>query len=148
MAEPVRTNGMAAPINGDLVQYYEKEGFGPRRRILVVDDNVDAAEALGELLRDYGHDVATAHNGSQALDSARLHRPEIVLLDISMPEMDGYEVAKRIREDLGLGDALLVALSGYGEDRHRRLAREAGFDHHVTKLVDVSKLEELLNLPL
>jgi signal transduction histidine kinase len=120
---------------------------GPRRRILVVDDNVDAAEALGELLRDYGHEVATAHDGSKALDHARLHRPEIVLLDISMPEMDGYEVAKRIRGELGLGDALLVALTGYGEDRHRRLAREAGFDQHVTKPVDASKLEELLKLP-
>ncbi len=121
---------------------------GPRRRILVVDDNVDAAEALAELLRDYGHEVATAHDGTQALDHARLHRPEIVLLDISMPEMDGYEVAKRIRSELGLGDALLIALSGYGEDRHRRLAREAGFDQHVTKPVDASKLEELLKLSL
>jgi signal transduction histidine kinase len=121
---------------------------GARRRILVVDDNVDAAEALGELLRDYGHEVATAHDGPQAIDNARLHRPEIILLDISMPEMDGYEVAKRIRDDVGLGDALLVALSGYGEDRHRRLAREAGFDQHITKPVDASKLEELLKLPL
>jgi signal transduction histidine kinase len=119
-----------------------------RRRILVVDDNVDAAESLGELLRDYGHEVATAHDGSRALDHARLHRPEIVLLDISMPEMDGYEVAKRIRDELGLGDALLVALTGYGEDRHRRLAREAGFDQHITKPVDASKLEELLKLQL
>jgi len=121
---------------------------GPRRRILVVDDNVDAAEALGELLRDFGHEVATAHDGTRALDHARLHRPDIVLLDISMPEMDGYEVAKRIRGELGLGDAFLVALTGYGEDRHRRLAREAGFDQHVTKPVDASKLEELLKLPL
>jgi len=123
-------------------------GASPRRRILVVDDNVDAAEALGELLRDFGHEVATAHDGTRALDQARLHRPDIVLLDISMPEMDGYEVAKRIRGELGLGDALLVALTGYGEDRHRRLAREAGFDQHVTKPVDASKLEELLKLPL
>jgi signal transduction histidine kinase len=121
---------------------------GPKRRILVVDDNVDAAEALGELLRDYGHEVATAHNGPQALDNARLHHPEIILLDISMPEMDGYEVARRIRDEVGLGDALLIALSGYGEDRHRRLAREAGFDQHVTKPVDTSKLEALLKLPL
>jgi len=121
---------------------------GPKRRILVVDDNIDAAEALGELLRDYGHEVATAHDGPQALDNARLHRPEIILLDISMPEMDGYEVARRIRGELGLGDALLVALSGYGEDRHRRLAREAGFDQHVTKPVDASKLEELLKIQL
>ena len=121
---------------------------GPRRRILVVDDNVDAAEALGELLRDFGHEVTTAHDGPQALDNARLHRPEIVLLDISMPEMDGYEVAKRIRGELGLGDALLIALTGYGEDRHRRLARESGFDQHVTKPVDASKLEELLKVQL
>jgi signal transduction histidine kinase len=121
---------------------------GPRRRILVVDDNVDAAEALGELLRDYGHEVATAHDGPRALDQVRLHRPDVVLLDISMPDMDGYEVAKRIRGELGVGDALLIALSGYGEDRHRRLAREAGFDQHVTKPVDAAKLEELLKLPL
>jgi signal transduction histidine kinase len=121
---------------------------GPRRRILVVDDNFDAAEALAELLRDYGHEVGTAHDGPRALDHARLHRPEIVLLDISMPEMDGFEVAKRMRGDLGLGDALLVALTGYGEDRHRRLAREAGFDQHVTKPVDAARLEELLKLPL
>ena len=121
---------------------------GPRRRVLVVDDNVDAAEALGELLRDFGHEVATAHDGAQAIDNARLHRPEIILLDISMPEMDGYEVAKRIRGELGLGDALLIALTGYGEDRHRRLAREAGFDQHVTKPVDASKLEALLKVQL
>jgi CheY-like chemotaxis protein len=92
--------------------------------------------------------VATAHDGPRALDHARLHRPEIVLLDISMPEMDGYEVAKRIRGELGLGDALLVALTGFGEDRHRRLTRESGFDQHVTKPVDTAKLEELLKLPL
>jgi signal transduction histidine kinase len=121
---------------------------GPRRRVLVVDDNVDAAEALAELLRDYGHEVVTAHGGPQALDNARLHQPEIVLLDIGMPEMDGYEVAKRIRGELGLRDALLIALTGYGEDRDRRLAREAGFNQHVTKPVDASKLEELLEVQL
>jgi len=136
------------PVADGAPQVAEIAAAGPRRRILVVDDNVDAAEALGELLRDFGHEVATAHDGVQALDHARLHRPEIVLLDISMPEMDGYEVAKRIRGELSLRGALLVALTGYGEDRHRRLAREAGFDQHITKPVDASKLEELLKLPL
>jgi signal transduction histidine kinase len=136
------------PVADGAPQAVAAAATGPRRRILVVDDNVDAAEALGELLRDYGHEVATAHDGPRALDHARLHPPEIVLLDISMPEMDGYEVAKRIRGELGLGDALLVALTGYGEDRHRRLARESGFDQHVTKPVDSAKLEELLKLPL
>jgi signal transduction histidine kinase len=141
---PLRT----APVADGAPPTAAVAAAGPRRRILVVDDNVDAADALGELLRDYGHEVATAHDGTRALDQARLHRPDIVLLDISMPEMDGYEVAKRIRGELGLGDAILVALTGYGEDRHRRLTREAGFDQHVTKPVDVSKLEELLKLPL
>ena len=122
--------------------------LGPRRRILVVDDNVDAAEALSELLRDYGHEVLTAHNGGAAIEQASLYRPELVLLDISMPEMDGYEVAKKLRDEVGLNDALLVALTGYGEERHRRLAREAGFDRHVTKPVDTSKLKELLEVPL
>jgi len=117
---------------------------GPRRRILIVDDDVDAAEALGELLRDCGHEVATAHDGPQALDRARFRPPDVVLLDITMPEMDGYEVAKRMRDELGLCDALLVALSGYGEDRHLRRTREAGFDQHVTKPVDTTALEELL----
>jgi len=138
----VATNGTGLPRSDDPAP------SPPQRRILVVDDDVDAAEALADLLRDYGHDVGTAHDGPGALDSARRHRPDVVLLDIGMPEMDGYEVAKRIRCDLGLGDALLVALSGYGEDRHRRLAREAGFDQHVTKPVDASRLEELLKLPL
>jgi len=112
----------------------------------VVDDDHDAALAVGDLLRDFGHTVATAHDGPQALDQARRLRPDVVLLDIGLPEMDGYEVAKRLRDELGLGDALLVALSGYGEDRHRRLAREAGFDQHVTKPVDAARLEELLKL--
>jgi CheY-like chemotaxis protein len=119
---------------------------GLRRRILIVDDDVDAAEALGELLRDCGHEVATAHAGPPALDQARLQRPDVVLLDLTMPEMDGYEVAKRMRDEVGLREAVLVALSGYGEDRHLRLAREAGFDQHVTKPVDSSTLEELLKL--
>src|SRR5919204_3084437 len=91
----------------------------PRRRILVVDDNVDAADALSELLRDYGHDVITAHTGRVAVDQAKLHRPDLVLLDISLPEMDGYEVARKLRDEVGLSDALLIALTGYDEERHR-----------------------------
>ena len=136
------------PIPDGAVSASREAAAAPKRRILVVDDNVDAAEALGELLRDYGHDVATAHDGPKALEHARLHRPDVVLLDISMPDMDGYDVAKRMRGELGLCDALLVALSGYGEERHRRLASDAGFDQHVTKPVDAAKLMELLKLPL
>jgi signal transduction histidine kinase/CheY-like chemotaxis protein len=118
----------------------------PKRRILVVDDNVDAAEALAELLRDFGHDVRAVHDGPSAIEQAALHRPDIVLLDIGMPGSDGYEVARRMRSELGL-KSTLVALTGYGEARHRRLSREAGFDQHVTKPVDIRKLETLLKLP-
>ncbi len=118
----------------------------PKRRILVVDDNVDAADALAELLRDYGHDVRAVHDGPSALEEAALHRPDIVLLDIGMPGFDGYEVARRMRKELAL-KATLVALTGYGEARHRRLSRDAGFDEHLTKPVDIRKLETLLRLP-
>jgi two-component system CheB/CheR fusion protein len=118
----------------------------PKRRILVVDDNVDAADALAELLRDYGHDVRAVHDGPSAIEQAGLHHPDIVLLDIGLPGFDGYEVARRMRTELGL-TATLVALTGYGEARHRRLSRDAGFDQHVTKPVDIHKLEKLLTLP-
>jgi signal transduction histidine kinase/CheY-like chemotaxis protein len=118
----------------------------PKRRILVVDDNVDAADALAELLRDFGHDVRAVHDGPSAIEQAAMHRPDIVLLDIGMPGFDGYEVARRMRTELGL-KSTLVALTGYGEARHRRLSREAGFDQHVTKPVDIRKLENLLKLP-
>jgi signal transduction histidine kinase len=118
----------------------------PPRRILVVDDNVDAADALAELLRDFGHDVKAVHDGPSAIEQAAIHRPDIVLLDIGMPGFDGYEVARRMRTELGL-TSTLVALTGYGEARHRRLSREAGFDRHVTKPVDIRKLESLLTLP-
>jgi CheY-like chemotaxis protein len=118
----------------------------PKRRILVVDDNVDAADALAELLRDYGHDVRAVHDGPSAMEQAGLHRPDIVLLDIAMPGFDGYEVARRMRSELGL-QATLIAVTGYGEARHRRQSREAGFDQHVTKPVDARKLETLLKLP-
>ena len=81
-----------------------------------------------------------------AIEQAAIHRPDIVLLDIGMPGFDGYEVARRMRTELGL-KSTLVALTGYGEARHRRQSREAGFDEHVTKPVDIRKLETLLKLP-
>ncbi|MEA2661138.1 MAG: hypothetical protein QOH08_710 [Chloroflexota bacterium] len=118
---------------------------GQHRRILVVDDNVDAAEALAELLREYGHDVRTAHGAASGIHQALGMRPEIVLLDISMPDADGYEVARRLRGELT--DTTLVALTGYGEHRHRQRSREAGFDHHLTKPVDIRELERLLIPP-
>jgi signal transduction histidine kinase len=115
---------------------------GSQRRVLIVDDNVDAAEALGDLLREYGHTVRTAHGALAGIGEALRMRPEIVLLDISMPDADGYEVARRLRAELD--GTMLVALTGFGEGRHRERSREAGFDHHLTKPVDMRDLERLL----
>ncbi|HEY6147972.1 MAG TPA: ATP-binding protein, partial [Thermoanaerobaculia bacterium] len=117
------------------------------RRILVVDDNVDAADGLGELIRSMGHSVRTVYDGASALREAARLRPEIVVLDIGMPGMDGHEVARRLRGDLGLRSSILVALSGYGQQNDRLLSREAGFDHHLVKPVDLAALEGLLKLP-
>jgi PAS domain S-box-containing protein len=115
------------------------------RRILIADDNDDAANSLAILLQLAGHEVCTAHGGQAALALASSFRPEIALLDIGMPDVDGYEVAKRIREtDLGKG-VRLVALTGWGQDEDKRRARAAGFDHHLTKPIDPRELDELLS---
>ena len=115
-----------------------------RERILVVDDNRDAAQGLAMLLEIKGHEVATAHDGGQALEAARQFQPTVVLLDIGLPEMDGYEVASRLRAQRG-GDALLlVAVTGYGQESDRKRSEEAGFDHHLLKPVRLEALEQLL----
>ncbi|MEP6768404.1 MAG: ATP-binding protein [Acidobacteriota bacterium] len=117
------------------------------RRILVVDDNVDAAEGLSDFLRALGHSVRTVHDGASAIEVATIVRPEIVLLDIGLPDIDGHQVARRLREDRHLRASLLIALTGYGQERDRERSREAGFDHHLVKPVDLGRLESLLKLP-
>jgi CheY-like chemotaxis protein len=114
------------------------------RRILVVDDNRDAADSLGLLLRLMGNEVRTAHDGLEAVGAAAAFRPDVVLLDIGLPKLSGYEVARRIREQEGGKDKLLVALTGWGQDEDRRRSREAGFDHHMTKPVEFDALQKLL----
>jgi PAS domain S-box-containing protein len=114
------------------------------RRVLVVDDNVDAAESLAMVLRMMGHQARTAHNGQAALAAAQEFQPQVALLDIGLPGMDGYEIARRFRRQPGLGQALLVALTGYGQEDDRRRSREAGFDHHLVKPVDLDALQQLL----
>jgi signal transduction histidine kinase/ActR/RegA family two-component response regulator len=118
------------------------------RRILVVDDNHDAANSLALLLTLMGHNVQTAPDGPSSLELAQTYRPEIILLDIGMPRMDGLEVARRLRQDLGLKDVLLVALTGYGQDQDRRRSHEAGFDIHLIKPVDIDHLHTLLQKPV
>jgi PAS domain S-box-containing protein len=119
----------------------------PRRQVLVVDDNVDAADSLAMLLRLEGQDVRAAHDGRQALALAGEFRPELVFLDIGMPGMDGYEVCRRLRQQPGLEGALVVALTGWGQDEDRRRSRDAGFDLHFVKPVEPGALRQLLVNP-
>jgi CheY-like chemotaxis protein len=119
----------------------------PRRKVLVVDDNVDAAESLAVLLRYEGQEVWVAHDGASALEAVEAHRPEVVVLDIGMPDMDGYEVARRLRRRSGGDKLTLIALTGWGAEEDRRRSREAGFDHHLTKPMEPSALETLLAQP-
>lgn len=117
---------------------------GPPLRILVVDDNVDAAQTLSMLLEELGHDVRTAHTGPSALAATDDYQPSLLLLDIGMPGLNGYEVAKRIREQSHFDDVVLVAITGYGQEADRQLSRQAGFDHHLVKPADLRQLERIL----
>ncbi len=114
------------------------------RRVLVVDDNRDGSNSLALLLKMRGHEVQVAHDGATALVTALAMRPEVVLLDIGLPDLDGYEVARRLRNEAGTKEALLVALTGYGQEDDRRRSREAGFDHHLVKPVDFDDVQALL----
>jgi PAS domain S-box-containing protein len=117
----------------------------PKLRILVVDDNRDSAASLAMLLRLSEHEVDTAHDGAQALEAIERDAPDVVLLDIGMPLLNGYEVCRRVRERPGTKQPLLVALTGWGQEDDRRRSREAGFDHHLVKPVRYDALVELLS---
>jgi len=114
------------------------------RRVLIVDDNVDAAESVAMLLQTANHDVRVAHDGLAALSIAREFAPDVVLLDIGLPRMDGYAVARALRAEPSLNGVRLIALSGYGQDDDRRRSQEAGFDHHLVKPVEPAALETLI----
>jgi PAS domain S-box-containing protein len=114
-------------------------------RILVVDDNIDSAESLGLWLRLVGHDVRLVHEGLAAVGAARAFQPEVIVLDIGLPDIDGYEVARRLRQEPGFREVLLIALTGYGQDEDRQRCHDAGFDEHLIKPVDPVSLEALLS---
>jgi CheY-like chemotaxis protein len=113
-------------------------------RILLVDDNIDATDTFATVLGLLGHKVQTAYSGEAALVRAREFQPGIVLLDIGLPEMDGYEVARRLRQQAQTKDAWLIAMTGYGQDTDRSRSQEAGFDYHLVKPVDAEELEQLI----
>jgi CheY-like chemotaxis protein len=116
-------------------------------RILVVDDNLDAARALGTLLGLLGHQVTLAPDGPEALALIPAANPELVLIDIGLPKMDGYALAAAIR-GAGLHRAALVAVTGYGREEDLRRSREAGFDHHLVKPIDLATLQQITNRPI
>jgi PAS domain S-box-containing protein len=113
-------------------------------RVLVADDNVDSAESLAMVMTELGHDVRKAYDGSASLAEALEYRPHVMLLDIGLPKLDGYQLARRIREQPTLKDVVLVALTGYADESARQRSHRAGFDHHMTKPADFDKLGQIL----
>jgi len=120
------------------------EQSGSGWRVLVVDDNVDSADSIAMLLQVSGHEVRVVYSGQDALDMAGKYQPDIVLLDIGLPVMDGYEVARRLRNHPELKEVKLIAVTGYGQESDRLQSQEAGFDYHLVKPVDAQKLQEVM----
>jgi len=114
-------------------------------KVFIVDDNVDALESSATLIRLDGHDVMTAVDGPEALRKIPDFLPDVIILDIGLPGMDGYEVARRLRLIPRLSQSMLIAHSGYGEAEHIRLASAAGFDHHLVKPADLGQLPALMS---
>jgi CheY-like chemotaxis protein len=125
-----------APARADLSQR--------NRRILIVEDNADAREALREALEQAGHEIFEAASGSTGVESALANRPDVALIDIGLPEFDGYEVARRIRSTSEVRGMMLVALTGYGTPEDRQRAVQAGFDAHLVKPLNFDQLADLL----
>lgn len=114
-------------------------------RVLVVDDNIPSAKTTGWMLELIGHEPILAHDGPEALEAARIHKPDVIMLDIGLPGMNGYEVCRELRNDPAFKDTMMIAQTGWGQERDRQQAREAGFDHHLVKPVELEKLTELLS---
>ena len=139
---PVQRGAAAAAASA-----VEDEGApGARRRVLVVDDNTDAANALRYLLENDGHEVKIADDGHAGLSLARAFRPNVLLLDIGLPKLSGYEIAKQVRGDQSLSGVTIIAITGYGQAGDRARALAAGFDHYLTKPVEFGELRRLLRV--
>jgi CheY-like chemotaxis protein len=122
----------------------QKPAHLAQRRVLVVDDNEDAAASMGMLLGFLGADVQVAHDGPTALAAIESYHPDVVLLDIGMPGMDGFEVAQRIRKRADFDQIVLIAMTGWGQAEDRNRSKTAGFDHHLVKPADIVTLQTLL----
>jgi CheY-like chemotaxis protein len=139
---------LPALVNGDNRPAAPPLRFGTKtatpRRILITDDNRDAADSLGMLLKLSGHEVEMAYDGPEALRKAETFKPNVALLDIGLPEMNGCDVCRAIRQQPWGRGVRLIALTGWGQDSDRRITREAGFDHHLVKPVDLEALHDVL----
>jgi CheY-like chemotaxis protein len=124
----------------------EQAALPEKTRILIVDDNKDLAGSLARLLRILGHDVEVVFDGRNGIETARTYRPRVVLLDIGLPNVDGYHVARTLRQE-GFNDTIIIALSGYGQEEDLKRSREAGMDYHLTKPVDVKTISQLISQP-
>jgi CheY-like chemotaxis protein len=120
------------------------QGKSARRRVIVADDDLDTVEAMAMLLRGMGHEVDVATNGSAVLALAGRMQPDIIFLDIGMPDMDGWELARQLRERLGTDRVRIVAVTGFGAKEDYLRSRKAGFDAHVQKPVDMALLQSIL----
>jgi len=116
------------------------EARGPRRRLLIVDDNRDSAESMRLMFGHAGHDVGAVYEGEATVEAAARMKADAVLLDIGLPDIDGYEVARRLRADPRTRDALIIAVTGYGRDEDLRRSHEAGVDEHVVKPIDPDEI--------
>ena len=129
---------------GPVVDMIEPQAHATALRILVVDDNRDGADSLAMMLRVLGNDTRTAYDGEEAVAAAAEYRPEVVLLDIGMPKLNGYEACRRIREQPFGKDVVVIAQTGWGQDEDRQRSRAAGFDHHMVKPLDPVAVTTLL----
>ncbi|HVL75137.1 MAG TPA: response regulator, partial [Noviherbaspirillum sp.] len=134
-----------APPGGDDAGTQERAPASASLRLLVVDDNVDAANTLASLLRSAGHQVSIAYDAREALACAERESPHALLLDIGLPDIDGFELARRLRRLPQTAKATLVAVTGYGRNEDRARSKASGFDHHFVKPVDPRKLARLLD---
>ena len=138
-------NQIAAPLNADIVGPEENSGEQRSgKRILVVDDNIDASRMLSRVVQAMGYEVATSADGKEAIEKAEEYRPDVILMDLGMPRMNGYEAARHIRHQPWGEKILLIALTGWGQDADRRKSKAAGFDHHLVKPADPQELLLLL----
>jgi signal transduction histidine kinase/CheY-like chemotaxis protein len=138
-----RERVLPTPAPAAPAEATESRASGTGRRLLVVDDNEDAANTVAELLQMGGNEVAIANDGHSAVERTAAFRPDVVLLDIGLPDINGYEVARRIRKLEGVRQPILIALTGWGQQQDKQAAAQAGFDHHWTKPVDPARLQEL-----